>query len=244
MLTVHKYITIRSTPLCLLILLVSVFATACSKSQPAAVEAPPAFQPSPVAETAVKVPTIVAPKLAEVNEAVQRIFKTAAIIDTSVQPNFVAGDFNGDATQDIAVVIKPAPGKLSEMNQEYPSWLLRDALTPAMQRSGVLRVNDNETLLAIIHGYGANDWRDPQATQTFLLKNAVGSDLQTQASKEVVKANKGKRLPPVQGDFIAETIRGTQGYIYYSVKTYAWFDPKTYKGEPAAGVVHPIMARK
>jgi hypothetical protein len=244
MLTLHKYITPRGAPLFSLIVVVALFATACSKSQTAAVEAPPAFQPSPVAETAVKVPTVVAPKLTEVNDAVQRIFKTAAIIDTSAQPNFVAGDFNGDATQDIAIVIKPAPGKLSEMNEQYPSWLLRDALMPGMQRSGVLRVNDNETLLAIIHGYGPNDWRDPQATQTFLLKNAVGSDLQTQASRDVVKANKGKRLPPVLGDFIAETIRGTQGYIYYSVKTYAWFDPKTYKGEPAAGVVHPIMARR
>ena len=37
-----------------------------------------------------------------------------------------------------------------------------------------LRIEKDEVLLAVIHGYGANDWRDPQATQTFVLKNVVG----------------------------------------------------------------------
>ena len=223
----------------------SLFATlACSRSKPALVEAKPAYQPPPVSEAVVSVPAVVAPKLTEVNDAIQRVFKFAAVVDSNFKPGFVAGDFNGDAVQDIAVVITPAPGKSSEMNQEYPPWLLRDALNPTMQRSGVLRVNDNEVLLAIIHGYGPNDWRDPQATQTFLLKNAVGSDLEVFPGKEFVKANKGKRIPPVHGDFIGQRIRGNQGYIYYSVATYGWFDPKTYKGEPTSGVVHPVMARK
>jgi hypothetical protein len=236
--------TIKQIRFSLPLLAFSVLTLACNKSEPAPVEAQPSYQPAPASEAVVTVPSVVVPKLNEVSDAVHRVFKSAAVIDSGLNPSFVAGDFNGDAIQDIAVVIRPGPGKSSEMNQDYPPWLLRDALNPTMQRSGVLRVNDNELLLAIIHGYGSNDWRDPQATQTFLLKNAVGSDLEVFPGKEFVKANKGKRIPPVRGDFIGGKIRGNQGYIYYSVATYGWFDPNNYKGEPASGVVHPIMTRK
>jgi len=241
MFTVLACMKIRQASLFLLLFTASL--VSCSKSRPVPVEAPPNAQPSPVADNVVTMPAVVAPKLSEVVEAVQRVFKSAAVIDQSVTPSFVAGDFNGDSTQDIAVVIKPAPGKLAEMNEQYPSWMRRDGLLPQVQRSGMFKVNENEQLLAIIHGYGPNDWRDLEATQTFLLKNAVGANLQTHAGKEVPTTIKAKRLPPIRGDFIGETVRGTPGYIYYSVKTYAWFDPKTYKGEPAAGAVHPIMAK-
>ena len=50
-----------------------------------------------------------APKLVEVQDAVKRVFKDAAVIDSNYNPNFLAGDFNGDTSQDIAVIIKPAP---------------------------------------------------------------------------------------------------------------------------------------
>jgi hypothetical protein len=243
MLTPEKFIANRIVKLSLLLLTTSLFLLGCAKSKPALVEAPPSYQAA-APEAVVQVPTVVAPKLTEVNDAIQRVFKSAVVIDSSLNPGFVAGDFNGDTIQDIAVVVRPVPGKLSEMNQEYPAWLLRDAFAPQIQRTGTLRVNENEALLAIIHGFGHNDWRDPQATQTFLLKNAVGSDLEVHRGLDFVEANKGKRTPPVQGDLIGESIRGSRGYIYYSVATYGWFDPKTYKGEPASGVVHPIMARR
>jgi hypothetical protein len=186
---------------------------------------------------------IVAPKPAEVNDAIQRVFKEAVVIDLTKKPNFVAGDFNGDAVQDIAVVVRPAPGKLDELNQEYPTWLIRDPFSSDIQRTGALRVLESEVLLAIIHGYGFNDWRDPQATQTFLLKNAVGSGLEVKKGVEFVKANSDKKLPAVAGDLIEGNIRGKHGYLYFSVLTYRWFDPKTFKGEPARRVGHPIMAR-
>jgi hypothetical protein len=164
-------------------------------------------------------------------------------MDTGIKPGFIAGDFNGDLTQDIAIAIKPAPGKLESMNEEYPAWLLRDPLSPEDAKSPSLRVTENESLLAIIHGYGANDWRDPQATQTFLLKNVVGSNMEVQAGKEFVKVNKGKKLPPIHGDLIANVVRATHGYIYYGTGSYRWFDPDTYKGEAHRGAFHG-MAKK
>jgi hypothetical protein len=243
MFTPEEFVENRVMKLSLFVITVSLFLVGCAKSKPALVEAPPSYQAA-VPEAAVQVPTVVAPKLIEVNEALRRVFKAALVIDASLNPSFVAGDFNGDAIQDIAIVVRPAPGKLSELNQEFPAWLLRDAFAPHIQRSGTLRVKENEPLLAIIHGFGHNDWRDPQAMQTFLMKNAVGSGLEVHRGLEFVKANKGKRTPPVRGDLIGEIIGGSRGYLYYSVATYGWFDPKTYKGEPASGVVHPIMARR
>ena len=57
----------------------------CAKSERAEREAAPAYQPSPVAPAPqVKMPEVAAPKLAEVQEAVKRVFKDAAVVDTSI----------------------------------------------------------------------------------------------------------------------------------------------------------------
>ena len=203
------------------------FVAGCATAPKQVVEAPPSFQSTPQS-TPVPIGIAQEAKLVEVQDAVRRVFKEAAVIDTSFKPHFLAGDFNGDSSEDIAVIIKPA--KLDEMNQELPPWLLREPRSnkpPTMR----LRIDNDDVLLAVIHGYGTNDWRDPQATQTFLLKNVVGSDLHVESGKDFAKANSGKRLPRPQGDLIAETLQGTPGYLYYATATYSWYDPKTFKGE-------------
>ena len=220
-----------------------VLVCGCSKSKAPVVETPPAYQPPP--PPIVQIPTNVVPaKLNEVEDALNRVFKGAAVVDQTLKPAFYAGDFNGDAVQDIAIAVKPAPGKVENLNEEYPSWLLRDPFAPEETRSPSLRVTENESLLAIIHGYGANDWRDPQATQSFLLKNVVGSDVEVHLGKEFVKANQGKKVPKIRGDVIGQMLRGNRGYIYFAAATYRWFDPATYKGERPRGPFHGAMGRK
>ncbi|HEX5874802.1 MAG TPA: rhodanese-like domain-containing protein [Pyrinomonadaceae bacterium] len=108
--------------------------------------------------------------------------------------------------------------------------VLRDPRASRSERTP-LRIEEGETLLAVIHGYGTNDWRGPEATQTFLLKNVVGSDLKVQNGSEFVKAHSGKRLPRPQGDLIGETLQGAEGYLYYASATYSWYDPKSFRGE-------------
>jgi len=89
------------------------------------------------------------------------------------------------------------------------------------------------------HIYGANEWRDPAATQTFVLKNVVGNDLKVHTVEEFVSANTGRKLPRPQGDLIGETVQGSQGYLYYASATYSWYDPKTFTGpEAPPGVFH------
>jgi hypothetical protein len=221
------------------LLLSCLLSNACSR-RPAnvAVEAPPAaYQPSPQ-ESTVRVASPAAPKIGEVRDAVNRVFKGAVVIDNSHEPSFIAGDFNGDASQDLAVVLKPDPARLNELNEEYPSWLLRDPLAPKTTPKSQLHVNADESLLAVIHGYGANDWRDPQATQTFVLKNVVGSRMEVSTGEQFQSVNSGRKLPQLRGDLIAEVVGGTSGYLYYATSTYAWYDPKTYQPEVERGMVH------
>ena len=221
-----------------LLLFICVFVAACSSGKRAAVEQPPTPQATPASAPPVKLEVAQGPKLFEVQNAVKRVFKNAAVVHPGYNPNFLSGDFNGDASHDLAVILKPAPDGLSDMNQEYPPWLLRDPLSTAAGVRQVLRVQKDEALLAVIHGYGANHWRDPDATQTFLLKNVVGNNLRVQSLTEFVAANTGRKLPRPQGDLIGETLNGTQGYLYYAVSSYSWYDPKTFRSQAEAGPFH------
>ena len=83
------------------------------------------------------------------------------------------------------MVVKPV--KLDLMNQELPPWLVREPRAQTQSPRWHCDIEKDETLLAVIHGYGTNDWRDPEATQTFVLKNVVGSDLKVHTVKEFVK---------------------------------------------------------
>jgi hypothetical protein len=210
--------------------------SACSSSKrQVAEQAPPAYQPTPES-TPVRLTAPAAAKTSEVQEAIKRVFKDAAVLDTNYNPNFLAGDFNGDGSQDIAVILKPV--KLDLMNQELPPWLVREPRAKRDPRL-LLKIQKDETLLAVIHGYGTNDWRDPDATQTFVLKNVVGNDLKVHSLKDFVTANSGRKLPRPQGDLIGETVQGNPGYLYYAAATYSWYDPKTFTGADAPpGVFH------
>lgn len=221
-----------------LILIVLAFTLcACSSTAKRQVaEAPPlAYQPTPES-TPIPLAVTSAPKQVEVQQAVKRIFKDAAVLDTNYNPSFLTGDFNGDGSQDIAVILKPV--KLDEMNQELPPWLVRQPRTNKVTPVRI-PIDKNDTLLAVIHGYGENHWRDPEATQTFVLKDVVGSNLKVESPKDFIAANTGRKLPRPQGDLIGETVGGSVGYLYYAQATYSWYDPKTFTGaETAPGVFH------
>lgn len=239
------HIELMKTHLLTVITFLSVIclAAGCSSStKPAMVEQAPAYQATPEPATPARLASVAAPKLPEVEEAVKRVFKDAAVVHPDYKSSFLAGDFNGDLSQDLAVVLKPE--KLDELNAEYPNWLLRDPRVPHNPRE-LLRIEKDEALLAVIHGYGTNDWRDPDATQTFLLKNVVGSDMRVQNGVEFVKSNSGRKLPRPHGDLIGEKLKGSEGYLYYNAATYLWYDPKTFKGEPETpGAFHGRKATR
>jgi len=231
--------------LALLISALSIL-SGCSKSEKPVAEGPAlpitaGTSPSPLTAQAnhlQQISKLPPPQMNEVQQAVKRVFKDAVLIDTSHKPTFIVGDFNGDLSQDIAVVLKPASDKLAELNVEFPTWILRDLAGPTQPRGPRLRVGANDKLLAIIHGYEADGWRDHQATQTYLLKNAAGSGMETYSAKEFVATHMGSKLPQLRGDLMGEELGGKAGYLYYAGATYSWYDPKTFNGETERRVVH------
>ncbi|HKG47634.1 MAG TPA: hypothetical protein VKB02_12945 [Pyrinomonadaceae bacterium] len=218
--------------------LIALALCACSSSskRPIAEAPPPIVQPSSES-TPLPLTVAAAPKQVEVQQAVKRVFKDAAVVDTNYNPHFLSGDFNGDGSQDLAVVLKPA--KIEEMNQELTPWLVRQPRSSRIDYTRRVPIEKNETLLAVIHGHGANHWRDPEATQTFVLKDVVGNGLTVHSPEDFITANSGRKLPRPQGDLIGETVEGTSGYLYFAQATYSWYDPKTFKGtENASSVFH------
>jgi hypothetical protein len=180
-------------------------------------------------EKALKLPT---PTQAEVRSAIARIYKDAVIVDAN---RFVVGDFNGDGSEDVAVVVNPAMGTLAEINSEVANWILEDpqkvvlpdphkTTQPLAPPPKPTHVDQSDTLLAVLHGYGPSGWRDPKSRQTYLLRNAVGSNLKTHPLADLLTASNSKaKLPKLRGDVISETIGEASGFLYYTGAKYAWY---------------------
>ena len=177
------------------------------------------------------------PTAAEVGDAVTRVFEKAATPETASKLRVVVGDFNGDGSEDLAVVVKPSEGKLAEVNNEMANWILEDPRRVPLPRSNLalpatnkpppVRAEKGDTLLAIIHGVGPRGWRNADAKQTFLLKNGPAADLTVQPMKRLRESKDRQRLPPIRGDAINGTIAGKAGLIVWTGAKYAWYSPDT-----------------
>ncbi len=219
------------------------------RGQAAAEAPPPASEPAAASEAdeaaaAAAAQQLPAPNDAEVRAAVERIFKGAVTVGTPRGPYFTAGDFNGDASQDLAVAVAPAPGRLGELNDELAGWIVKDPFAPlngglayGEARQRVL-VEEGDALLVVIHGFGVMGWRDAQATQTYVLKDAAGAQMKASAQKAALASGEEGKIPRLLGDVIAETVGGRTGFLYYNGAHYLWYDPRGYKPPPPARVVH------
>jgi hypothetical protein len=238
--------------LCLSLALTALLAACTKPPQPAetaptASETPLVTPPPPAPLPPPTPPTFPAPTPAEVRATIARLYQDTVRVTPDARPVFVSGDFNGDQVQDLAVVVEPVKEKLDELNSDVAAWRIRDPLAAtlpppvmAVKRDEVPSrpvITAGDTLLAIVHGYGPQGWRDPEARQTILLKNAVGDRLSTQPRRAALATIKGTP-PPVQGDVIRATIAGASGFLYYSNSSYAWYDPRTYRSEVAMRMSH------
>ena len=170
------------------------------------------------------------PNPTEIRDAVARVFEKAATPDTSSNPNFAIGDFNGDGSEDLAVAVKATEGSLDAINNELANWILEDPKSIPIQSTSAaqrpshkpVRAVRGDILLAIIHGVGSQGWRSPEAKQTFLLKNAAGSNLLGQSVKNLRDKKEKQKLPPLRGDAISETVGGKSGLLFWTGAKYAW----------------------
>jgi hypothetical protein len=229
-----------------------VLSVACADSTPRrqalALEAPPPAPETaatPASSEAARAHELPPPDAAEVSGVVERIFKGAVTVGAASAPAFAVGDFNGDDSQDLAVAVAPAPGKLGEINDELAGWIIKDPFAPPPEGStayGAARrrilVEEADTLLAVIHGFGAEGWRDARATQTYVLKDAVGERMRSRVQKAALAAGEEGKMPRLVGDVIDETVGGRAGFLYYNGAHYLWYDPRGYKPPPPTRVVH------
>ena len=190
-----------------------LLAAACSSAK---VESVSMSAPAPVASTASAPahPSGPRPSEGELRDAIVRNYENVVTIDNSLATPFLIGDFNGDKSEDIAIVVKPAGNKLGELNSEYVNWILEDPRQAAKIRPAI---KHNDLLLAVIHGIDREGWRNKMARQTYLLKNAVGNEFATQPGREL-----NKMLPRLRGDVIREKLDGTAGIIFWTGGRYAW----------------------
>ena len=188
------------------------------------------------------------PDAAEVGGAVERVFKGA--LTAGPAPSFAVGDFNGDDSQDLAVAVAPAPGRLGEVNDELAGWIIKDPFAPPPEEASLygaarrrVLVEASDALLAVIHGYGAEGWRDARATQTYVLKEAAGERMKARAQQAALASGDEAKMPRLVGDVIDETVGGRAGFIYYDGAHYQWYDPRGYRKPPPARVVHGGMVK-
>lgn len=211
--------------------IVAVFSGACTtKEQSEAASA----SPQTAANDSGKSAGSPMPALAEVKAAVQRVYVDTVEIDASRSAPFIFGDFNGDSSQDLAVVVRPAKGALPKLNSEYANWIIEDPRkivlpdpTKAVQKlpkpPARETIHEDDLFLVILHGYQKEGWHHPYARQTFLLKNSVGENIRVQSLNELSKVTSDKRVffPP-QGDVIGEKLSGHDGFLYWTNGKYVW----------------------
>ena len=173
-------------------------------------------------------------QLATISASVQTNFGSALEAETSFKPFYVTGDFNGDAIQDLAVVVRVKKAR---------RWLPKDVriLNPfELERRIVFPANpatDNKLALAIIHG-----WRSPTPSAKFLLigdspilvldYQRVTSD-QPGDRQELIaimrkrgRRSKGETFPrAARGDVILLGNQvGDNSPLYWNGQTYIWED--------------------
>jgi len=235
---------------------VCILSSGCAKQQQTQSAQPPPkidLKRTTVPATAKTLAESPPPKPDEVVEAVDRVFKKAVTIESNRHPSFITGDFNGDFSQDLIVTIKPARSKLVQLNDELAGWILEAPVQLAisdakakpyqemharMLKHQPVHVTEGDLLLAVIHGFESKGWRDPWATQTYLLKGAAGDDLRVLARKQVITAKNEQKMPRIWGDVIAQTNSGQSGFLYFNGGKYAWYDPQTYKPPPPGRFAH------
>jgi hypothetical protein len=218
----------KSTSLYLWLTLGVLFLTGCS-SAPAPVEEPTATQAAPTPlPTEQREQASTAADASEVTAALHRVFGSTVL---PVQQNrwYAIGDFNGDGSTDVVALVRPSARQLPELNSQFANWTIQDAahafFPPANQRVITMppkppaqRVKANELLLAVIHGEGAKGWRDPQARQAYLVRNANAGPMQVvPAAGHTLGASVSLRNASV----IYE-MRSPPGFLFWTGSQYAW----------------------
>jgi hypothetical protein len=182
---------------------------------------PPATAVSPV----VPPPAISPPDLSDLQPTLDLAFEATLAVDHAAKPAYVAGDFNGDDVTDLAVAVRPrGRDALPHLNADLPRWSLQDAAPPADAgaRPERVQVENDERLLAVVHGVDAMGWRHPDAGQRYLVKNAVAAGMRPQPLAGMPDAVRLRAIRSHVGDVIVGDRGGKTGLVFWTGAAYAW----------------------
>jgi hypothetical protein len=165
---------------------------------------------------------------AEVETTLKRVFGGAVAGDRR-ERWFVTGDFNGDGSSDLAMLVRPVRARLKAINDPLANWTVQDAahafFPPPNQRVVLLppkpsrpSIRVGEMLVAVVHGYGEDGWRDPQARQAYLLRNAGASAMRAIPAPDHVL---GAPVSIRRSQIIYEE-SGQPGFLFWTGSQYAW----------------------
>ncbi|MGA9772438.1 MAG: hypothetical protein WBV94_25620 [Blastocatellia bacterium] len=200
---------------------------------------PQAIQPSATTTAASKPEksiTAETPHQVAIQAAVARVFEGTVTLD---QNRFLVGDFDKDGSQDLVAVVRPIKEKLASINDELARWKLEDPRKIRVVKSikdlqknvqsppAPVLATPNDLLLAVVHGHGAYGWRNTEATNAYLLKNAVGANMTLEPLKAALAATKESgELFTLRGDVVKQTLAGETGFIFWTGADYAWHSLK------------------
>ncbi|HEY2942042.1 MAG TPA: hypothetical protein VGN09_06385 [Vicinamibacteria bacterium] len=190
------------------------------------------LEPHPPRAAAVSPPPFVVklppPTASEVEAGLRRAF--GETVRPSGLSRLLVGDFNGDGSEDVAVPVSPAEGRLAELNDGLANWRIQDALDDPAERPGpregarsALTVQPQDVLLAVVHGYGVRGWRDERARQSYLVRHATGAPLEARPRSDLLRYV--RRVPDdarLTGDVIFASAGRTPGFVYWTGARYSW----------------------
>jgi len=197
--------------------------------QPSPLAEPPASVPAPTPTPASPTVKVHLPSEVEVARGMRRAFGDA-VRPVRAQPVLV-GDFNWDGSEDVALPVRPAEGRLSELNDAFANWSVQDALAEEPSRGkpsgsterASAKVEPDEILLAVVHGIGPKGWRDEEARQCYLVRHATGAPLEARPRTELLRFV--ARVPDaaqLTGHVILCASGGRPGIVYWTGARYAW----------------------
>ena len=238
--------TAITVSVCFFVVVASITLCGCAKPRSQTAESASqaqATQPSSTAASASnpgKGITLEPPHSVAIQAAITRVFEGTVTLD---QNRFLVGDFDRDGSQDLFAVVKPIKEKLPAINDELARWKLEDPRKVRFLKSikdfqqnpqsppAPVLATQNDLLLAVVHGHGPYGWRNPEATNAYLLKNATGSDMTVEPLKSARAAIKGQgELFTLRGDVVKQTLGGETGFIFWTGADYAWH---SFKGKKA-----------
>ena len=212
----------------ILALVVFCFSTSRREVEPRTIaEAPP----SAVSETKSK--SLPLATAVDVRNTIARVFGDFVVLPDVHRPAFVSNDWNGDGSQDLAVIVNINVKGAAKTNAGLLNWSVQNvehvelptagaAVYTFHQKQPPVTIKNGQRVMAIVHGTGEQGWRSPEAAQAYVLVNAPSKELSTIST--IVLDEAGVALPRTTANpeqvVIGESAVGKQA-LYWTGGQYA-----------------------